>query len=68
MTASLGLLLFIPQIIKSLGATTMGTGYATSIAYVCGAISMIGFSWLSDRLGDRRWLLFGTCMMATAAW
>jgi ACS family tartrate transporter-like MFS transporter len=65
-TASLGLLLFVPQIIKSLGATNMGTGYATSLAYVCGAISMMGFSWLSDKLGDRRWLLFFTCMLSTA--
>jgi ACS family tartrate transporter-like MFS transporter len=65
-TASLGLLLFIPQIIRSLGASTMNTGYGTSLAYVCGAISMILFGWLSDRLGDRRWLLFATCMMATA--
>jgi MFS transporter, ACS family, tartrate transporter len=65
-TASLGLLLFVPQIIKSIGATNMGTGYATSLAYICGAASMMGFSWLSDRLGDRRWLLFLTCMMATA--
>jgi MFS transporter, ACS family, tartrate transporter len=64
-TASLGLLLFIPQIIKSLGASTMNIGYATSVAYVCGAISMVVFGWLSDRLGDRRWLLFATCMMAT---
>jgi ACS family tartrate transporter-like MFS transporter len=65
-TASLGLLLFIPQIIKSLGASTMNTGYATSLAYICGAVSMILFGWLSDRLGDRRWLLFATCLMATA--
>jgi ACS family tartrate transporter-like MFS transporter len=65
-TASLGLLLFIPQIIRSLGASTMNTGYATSLAYVCGAVSMILFGWLSDRIGDRRWLLFGTCLMATA--
>jgi ACS family tartrate transporter-like MFS transporter len=65
-TASLGLLLFVPQIIKSLGATTMGTGYATSLAYICGAASMIGFSWLSDKLGDRRWLLFLTCLISTA--
>jgi MFS transporter, ACS family, tartrate transporter len=65
-TASLGLLLFAPQIIKSLGASNMGTGYATSLAYVCGAVSMMLFSWLSDKLGDRRWLLFGTCMIATA--
>ncbi len=66
-TASLGLLLFAPQIIKSLGSTTtMGIGYATSLAYICGAVSMMVFGWLSDRLGDRRWLLFLTCMMATA--
>jgi ACS family tartrate transporter-like MFS transporter len=65
-TASLGLLLFIPQIIRSLGASTMNIGYATSLAYVCGAISMVLFGWLSDRLGDRRWLLFGTCVLATA--
>jgi ACS family tartrate transporter-like MFS transporter len=65
-TASLGLLLFAPQIIKSLGASTMNIGFATSLAYVCGAISMMVFGWLSDRLGDRRWLLFLTCMMSTA--
>jgi ACS family tartrate transporter-like MFS transporter len=65
-TASLGLLLFVPQIIKSLGATNMGIGFATSLAYVCGAVSMIGFGWLSDKLGDRRWLLFLTCLLSTA--
>jgi MFS transporter, ACS family, tartrate transporter len=64
-TASLGLLLFVPQIIKSLGASTMNTGYATSLAYVCGAVSMVVFAWLSDRLGDRRWLLTLTCALAT---
>jgi ACS family tartrate transporter-like MFS transporter len=65
-TASLGLLLFVPQIIKSLGASNMNTGYATSLAYVCGAVSMVLFGWLSDRLGDRRWLLFATCVLSTA--
>jgi MFS transporter, ACS family, tartrate transporter len=64
-TASLGLLLFAPQIIKSLGASNMGIGFATSLAYVCGAVSMMVFGWLSDQLGDRRWLLFTTCMMGT---
>jgi len=65
-TASLGLLMFVPQIIKSLGATTMNVGWATSLAYTCGAIAMVTFGWLSDKLGDRRWLLFATCMMSTA--
>jgi ACS family tartrate transporter-like MFS transporter len=65
-TASLGIVLFVPQIIKSLGATTMGTGYATALAYVCGAISMVTWGWVSDRMGERRWNLFWACMLATA--
>ncbi|HTI80443.1 MAG TPA: MFS transporter [Acetobacteraceae bacterium] len=64
-TASLGLLLFVPQIIKSLGATNMGTGYATMLAYICGAISMLTWGWISDRMGERRWNLFSACVLAT---
>ena len=64
-TASLGLLLFIPQIIKSLGTTNMGTGYATTLAYVCGAVSMMAWGWISDRMGERRWNLFWACSLAS---
>jgi MFS transporter, ACS family, tartrate transporter len=64
-TASLGLLLFVPQIIKALGASNMGVGFVTSLAYICGAISMMGFGWLSDRIGERRWLLAFTCTLST---
>jgi ACS family tartrate transporter-like MFS transporter len=64
-TASLGLLLFVPQIIKSLGATNMGTGYATMLAYICGAVSMLTWGWISDRMGERRWNLFWACILAT---
>jgi MFS transporter, ACS family, tartrate transporter len=64
-TASLGLLLFVPQIIKSLGATNMGTGFATMLAYICGAISMLTWGWISDRMGERRWNLFWACTLAT---
>jgi MFS transporter, ACS family, tartrate transporter len=64
-TASLGLLLFVPQIIKSLGATNMGTGYATTLAYTIGAISMLAWGWLSDWMGERRWNLFWACTLST---
>ena len=64
-TASLGLLLFVPQIIKSLGATNMGTGYATTLAYSLGAISMLAWGWLSDWMGERRWNLFWACTLST---
>jgi ACS family tartrate transporter-like MFS transporter len=43
----------------------MGTGYATMLAYICGAVSMLFFGWISDRSGDRRWTLFVTCVLAT---
>jgi MFS transporter, ACS family, tartrate transporter len=64
-TASLGLLLFVPQIIKALGATNMGTGFATMLAYICGAISMLTWGWVSDRMGERRWNLFWACVLST---
>ena len=40
-TASLGMLIFIPQIIKSLGVTSnMTVGWLTMIPYVCGTMSL----------------------------
>jgi ACS family tartrate transporter-like MFS transporter len=62
--ASLGLLLFLPQIIKQLGVSNMQVGWITMIPYICGAISMVAWGWLSDRIGDRRWSLFATCTIA----
>jgi ACS family tartrate transporter-like MFS transporter len=61
---SLGMLFFMPQIIKQLGLTNMQVGWTTMIPYICGAISMVSMGWLSDRLNDRRWSLFFTCMLA----
>ena len=57
-TASLGLLLFLPQIIKQLGVSNMQVGWVTMIPYIFGAISMVFCGWVSDRIGDRRWSLF----------
>jgi ACS family tartrate transporter-like MFS transporter len=63
-TASLGMLLFLPTIVKGLGITNMQVGWVTMIPYGCGAASMVFFGWLSDRIGERRWSLFFTCSMA----
>ena len=65
-TASLGMLLFLPQIVKQLGFTNMQVGWITMVPYICGAIAMVFCGWLSDRIGDRRWSLFWTCLIATA--
>jgi MFS transporter, ACS family, tartrate transporter len=64
-TASLGLLIFLPQIVKQLGFTIMQVGWATMIPYICGAISMAVWGWISDRMGERRWNLFWSCVVAT---
>jgi ACS family tartrate transporter-like MFS transporter len=64
-TASLGLVLFLPQIIKQLGVSNMQVGWITMIPYIFGAISMLVCGWISDRVGDRRWSLFITCVIST---
>src|SRR6202011_1781986 len=63
-TASLGMLLFLPTIIKELGISNMQVGWVTMIPYTCGAIAMVFCGWLSDRLGERRWTLFWTCLLS----
>jgi ACS family tartrate transporter-like MFS transporter len=64
-TASLGMLLFLPQIVKSLGFTNMQVGWMTMIPYLCGAAAMVIAGWISDRTGERRWNLFITCALGT---
>ena len=65
-TASLGMLLFIPQIIKSLGNySNMTVGWLTMIPYICGAIAMVAWGRISDRMNERRWNLFLGCVLST---
>jgi MFS transporter, ACS family, tartrate transporter len=65
-TASLGMLFFIPQIIKSLGNFShMTVGWLTMIPYICGGISMVAWGYISDRMKERRWNLLGACVVST---
>jgi ACS family tartrate transporter-like MFS transporter len=65
-TASLGMLIFIPQMIKSLGDySNMTVGWLTMIPYVCGAIAMVVWGRISDRMNERRWNLFIGCVFST---
>src|SRR6516164_4294844 len=64
-TASLGMLIFIPQIIDSLGHfNTMTIGWLTMIPYLCGVIAMVAWGRMSDRMNERRWHLLAACMFA----
>src|SRR6201995_6005376 len=65
-TASLGMLYFIPQMIKSLGSySNMTVGWLTMIPYICGGIAMVVWGRISDRMDERRWNLFFGCVFST---
>ena len=63
--AGVGLVLFLPQILKAQGMSNTSAGLLTSVPYVAGTISMAVCGWLSDRLKDRLWILTITCGLAT---
>ncbi len=64
--ASLGVLIFVPQIIKSLGTySNMTVGWLTMIPYITGAIGLVGWGRISDKMHERRWNLLGACVVST---
>jgi MFS transporter, ACS family, tartrate transporter len=66
-TASLGMLFFIPQIIKSIGVTSnMTVGWLTMVPYICGGIGLVVWGFVSDRMNERRWNLLFACIVSTA--
>ena len=65
-TASLGLLFFIPQIIKSLGQiSNMTVGWLTMIPYICGGVALVVWGHISDKMNERRWNLLIACVLST---
>lgn len=50
---SLGVGLWLPQIMKQLGLATNVVGFVAAIPYVCGAIAMVVWGRMSDRGKDR---------------
>jgi ACS family tartrate transporter-like MFS transporter len=66
-TASLGMLFFIPQIIKSIGVTSnMTVGWLTMVPYICGGVGLVIWGFVSDRMNERRWNLLVACIVSTA--
>ena len=63
--ASLGMLIFIPQIIKSIGlSSNMMVGWLTMVPYICGGIALVVWGRLSDRMQERRWHLLVACLVS----
>src|SRR6202162_3920339 len=64
--ASLGILFFVPQIIKAIGVTSnMTVGWLTMIPYISGGIGLVSWGLVSDRMNERRWNLLGACLVST---
>src|SRR6202789_2939977 len=64
--ASLGVLFFVPQIIKSIGVSSnMAVGWLTMIPYICGGVGLVSWGLVSDRMKERRWNLLGACAVST---
>jgi ACS family tartrate transporter-like MFS transporter len=59
---SVGLAVFIAQIIKGLGLSNMQTGFTTAIPYALGTIGMVIWGHYSDKKSERRWNLTASCL------
>jgi ACS family tartrate transporter-like MFS transporter len=63
--ASLGILFFVPQMIKSIGVTdNMTVGWLTMIPYAFGGLGLVSWGYVSDRMGERRWNLLAACVVS----
>jgi MFS transporter, ACS family, tartrate transporter len=54
---SVGLGLWMPQILKGFGFGVVLVGFLAAIPYICGAVAMILWARLSDKGGDRSWFV-----------
>jgi ACS family tartrate transporter-like MFS transporter len=66
-SASYGLGLWLPQIIKATGLSNMQTGFVTAIPYGFGLLAMIGWGYFSDNTGSRAWPTALSTFLAAAA-
>ena len=63
-TASYGVVFFLPQIIKGLGLTNLMTGFVTAIPYTLGVAGLLLWGYSSDRRKERRWHLIISTALA----
>jgi len=72
-TASYGIVFFLPQIVKGFGLSNVMTGAVTAIPYTIGVLGLVAWGWSSDHHHERRWHLITASSVAAvglagAAW
>ena len=64
---SVGLGLWMPQIIKGLGFGVVAVGFMTAVPYICGAVTMMLWARLSDKGGERSWFVSSALLVGAAS-
>jgi ACS family tartrate transporter-like MFS transporter len=62
--ASVGLVMFLAQIVKELGLSNLITGYVSAIPYIAGTLGMVVCGYITDRMRERRLNCFVACVFA----
>lgn len=63
-TASYGIVFFLPQIVKGLGLSNFMTGVVTAIPYAIGILGLLAWGYSSDRRKERRWHMIAAMTLA----
>ncbi|MGV7213745.1 MFS transporter [Bradyrhizobium sp. UFLA05-112] len=64
---SVGLGLWMPQILKGFGFSVVTIGFLAALPYVCGAVAMMLWARLSDRGGERSWFVASALVVGAVA-
>jgi len=64
---SVGLGLWMPQILKGFGFSVVTVGFLAAIPYICGAVTMMLWARLSDRGGERSWFVASALLLGALA-
>ena len=64
---SVGLGLWMPQILKGFGFSVVTVGFLAAIPYICGALTMMLWARLSDKGGERSWFVASALLLGALA-
>jgi len=62
-----GVALWLPQIVKGMGASTFATGFVVALPYIAATVAMVWWARRSDRTGERIWHVALPAMLMVAS-
>jgi ACS family tartrate transporter-like MFS transporter len=63
----LGLVFFLPQIVRGFGLTNLQVGFVSAIPYLFAVLGCLWWPIRSDRIGERHWHFAAPCFLGAAA-